>query len=353
MSSLSASKSCESNTNTLDSVGVSGGVSFNASAKGASAQGSPLELLFGAGGIYLCYMYFGVLQEAVTKFKAESGDKFEAIWMLNALEAGANVLLSLIGLFFQGGLTKGLPYHLFGYSGTFQILAKALFTLSLTNGLSFPVATLAKSGKMIPVMLGSLILGGKTYSLKQYISAIAIIAGTVLVSSGKKSHGADGPSNMMGVVFVLASLASDGFVAGMQERIKGVSKQNNVKEKAYDMMFSTNIVMMVVAFAVSFFLGEIPNGIAFMTANPSILSKIVQFALCSALGQSFIFYTISNFDPLVCTTVTTTRKVFSVLLSIFVNGHSISLQGWGGIALASVGILSELADKMSGKTKPH
>ena len=40
-------------------------------------------------------MYFGVLQEAVTKFKAESGDKFEAIWMLNALEAGANVLLSL------------------------------------------------------------------------------------------------------------------------------------------------------------------------------------------------------------------------------------------------------------------
>ena len=30
MSSLSASKSCESNTNTLDSVGVSGGVSFNA-----------------------------------------------------------------------------------------------------------------------------------------------------------------------------------------------------------------------------------------------------------------------------------------------------------------------------------
>ena len=49
MSSLSASKSCESNTNTLDSVGVSGGVSFNASAEGTSAQGSPLQLLFGAG----------------------------------------------------------------------------------------------------------------------------------------------------------------------------------------------------------------------------------------------------------------------------------------------------------------
>jgi UDP-galactose transporter B1 len=35
--------------------------------------------------------------------------------------------------------------------------------LALANGLSFPVATLAKSGKMAPVMIGSLILGGASY----------------------------------------------------------------------------------------------------------------------------------------------------------------------------------------------
>jgi UDP-galactose transporter B1 len=74
----------------------------------------------------------------------------------------------------------------------------------------------------------------------------------------------------------------------------------------------------------------------------------LKFALCSAVGQSFIFYTIANFDPLVCTTVTTTRKVFSVLLSIFLNGHAVSKEGWAGIGLASAGILSELADKSSG-----
>ena len=74
-------------------------------------------------------------------------------------------------------------------------------------------------------------------------------------------------------------------------------------------------------------------------------TKIVKFALCSAVGQSFIFYTISNFDSLVCTTVTTTRKVFSVLLSIFLNGHKLSSQGWVGIGIASLGILSELQGK--------
>jgi solute carrier family 35 (UDP-galactose transporter), member B1 len=79
----------------------------------------------------------------------------------------------------------------------------------------------------------------------------------------------------------------------------------------------------------------------------------VKFAICSAVGQSFIFYTIANFDPLVLSTVTTTRKVFSVLLSIFLKGHSLSMMGWSGIGLACAGILSELSNKSSGKgSKP-
>ncbi len=51
---------------------------------------------------------------------------------------------------------------------------------------------------------------------------------------------------------------------------------------------------------------------AFVTAHPEIFEKIVKFSLCSAFGQAFIFFTISNFGPLTCTTVTTTRKVCSV-----------------------------------------
>ena len=49
-------------------------------------------------------------------------------------------------------------------------------------------------------------------------------------------------------------------------------------------------------------------------ANPDIFNKIIWFSLCSAAGQSFIFFTIANFDSLTCTTVTTTRKVMSTFL---------------------------------------
>merc|ERR1711920_510001 len=54
-----------------------------------------------------------------------------------------------------------------------------------------------------------------------------------------------------------------------------------------------------------------------------------------------------GFDPLVCTTVTWARKVFSVLLSVFTKGHNLNGQGWAGIACAIGGILGELEEKYS------
>lgn len=70
----------------------------------------------------------------------------------------------------------------FAVTGASQVFSKAFTGLSLAKGLSFPVATLAKSGKMAPVMIGQLLIGGTTYSLREYLQVGAIIAGTALLS---------------------------------------------------------------------------------------------------------------------------------------------------------------------------
>ena len=240
------------------------------------------------------------------------------------------------------GRTRGLPQFEFALSGATQVSAKAFTSLALASGVSFPVVTLAKSGKMVPVMIGSLLLGGAKYTLREYLAVFAIIAGTCLVSMGKKKGPA---SSLLGLAFIGLSLTCDGITGGVQNRLKKKGAELGVKPKPYDMMFWTNFYMMLTAGLFALVLGEAIPGLQFCLAHPVIFNKILKFAVCSAVGQSFIFYTISNFDPLVCTTVTTTRKVFSVLLSIFLKGHPMSPQGWAGIGLASAGILSELQDK--------
>ena len=61
--------------------------------------------------------------------------------------------------------------------------------------------------------------------------------------------------------------------------------------------------MLWTAAAIALAGGEFQRGVTFCSANPIVLHKIGLFALCSAIGQSFIFYTIANFEPLVCSTV--------------------------------------------------
>lgn len=307
----------------------------------------PMKLLIGAGGIYAAFLYYGSLQEDVFRYAAEDGSTFKEAWLLQVLEALANVVIGFLGMMITGP-TKGIPLRMFGISGASQVTAKACTSLALANGLSFPVATLAKSGKMAPVMAGSLLLGGASYDLREYLQVAAIIGGTAIVSLGKKKGGSSS-SSLLGVVYIVASLALDGVTAGFQKRLKTETAKVGVKPKPYDFMFWTNLFMCLTAAVIAAALGEVRSGISFCVANPEIFNKIIKFAVCSAVGQSFIFYTIANFDPLVLSTVTTTRKIFSVLLSIFLKGHSLSAVGWSGIALACGGILSELQAKSGGK----
>mmetsp|Transcript_18781 Transcript_18781/g.20687 ORF Transcript_18781/g.20687 Transcript_18781/m.20687 type:complete len:352 (-) Transcript_18781:116-1171(-) len=314
-----------------------------------------VKLLIGAGGIYAAFLYYGSLQEDVFRFVSPvDGSSFKQAWFLQVLEALANVIIGFIGMQLTGP-TKNIPLQMFGISGAAQVSAKACTSLALANGLSFPVATLAKSGKMAPVMAGSLLLGGASYTVREYLQVLMIIGGTAVVSLGKKKGGAagGGDSSTMGVVYIVLSLVLDGVTAGFQKRLKTETAKVGVKPKPYDFMFWTNLFICVTAVVVTGVLDEVTSGGAFLLANPEITSKIGRFALCSAVGQSFIFYTIANFDPLVLSTVTTTRKIFSVLLSIFLKGHSLSLVGWSGIGMAVSGILSELQAKMMGGSTHH
>ena len=139
----------------------------------SSTKKQAVQLLFGAGGIYASFLYYGSLQEDVFRYTATDGTKFVYVWYLQTLESLANVIFGAIALIIIGGTrtdskgwwggTPNLPKKPFLSTGLTQVCSKGFTSLALANGLSFPVATLAKSGKMAPVMMGSLILGGATY----------------------------------------------------------------------------------------------------------------------------------------------------------------------------------------------
>jgi len=300
------------------------------------------QLLKGAAGIYFFFIQYGKLQEGIFKYRSPTGKKFDAVWFLQLIDAAANVLLAGIGRLLQGS-EEGLPQQLLFCSGLGQVMSKYCLSASLAAGLSFPIATLAKSAKMVPVMVGSLIVGGQRFSLRQISQAAAIVGGTSLVTLGEGS-GKAGSSSSLGMALVGAALAFDGVVGGVQRRLKVTCKEQKKRERPYDMMFWTNFYMALAALAFAALRGELRSGARFCRANPSVLGQMLKLGACGAMGQACIFYTISNFDSVTCTAITTTRKLISVLISLG-EGDKATLgpAGWLGLSIASLGIMGEVA----------
>ena len=319
-------------------------------------QGQGMKLLIGAGGIYCSFLTYGKLHEQIFKYTADDGSRFTYAFFLQVMESLVTVVVAAVGLW-RAGRQQGLPLHMFMRAGVSQVLAKACTSLALAHSLSFPVVTLAKSGKMVPVMAGSILLGGKSYSWKQYLSVAAIIAGTVIVTMDQKKGGGSGggSDSWLGLAFILASLTFDGVVGGMQSDIQNeATAKLGARVAPWDMMFWMNLFMagtaaLFCALPLNSSLQVVlPEGVValqYCERNPVVLQKILLFAACSATGQAFIFYTISNFDPLTTTTITTTRKVSSTVLSILTEGHSLSAVGWAGLTVASAGISMEIVEK--------
>lgn len=166
----------------------------------------------------------------------------------------------------------------------------------------------------------------------------------------KKSSG-DADSSTLGVIFILLALVMDGLTGGVQKKLLSDLKRVNLTPQPYDLMTYTNAFMMLFALIVSVVTVEFSQGLKYCQQNPAVFQLIWKFSLCSAIGQSFIFYTLARFDPLVCSTVTTTRKIFSVILSILLKGHNVSGLGLVGLSLAVGGILSEISRKYNGDKK--
>jgi UDP-galactose transporter B1 len=203
-------------------------------------------------------------------------------------------------------------------------------------------------------MLGQVLLGSSSYSIRDYGIAAAIVFGTALLTLGESKKKKDQhASTMTGIAFILLSLVMDGFTAGLQKRLKQKAVLMNKTPTPCDFLLYTNVSMVVTALTIALATGDWFQGYKFTTENPAILRMVCQVCVCSAIGQSFIFYIVAHFDPLVCSTVTTTRKIMSVVWSITTKGHALSDQGFMGLLVAVSALMLEVQGKVSRHQREH
>ncbi|KAF1740410.1 hypothetical protein MXB_3175 [Myxobolus squamalis] len=131
----------------------------------------------------------------------------------------------------------------------------------------------------------------------------------------------------------MISLLFDGLTGAIQERMRA-----SYKVTSTHLMFFLNFWASLILIGICIISGEFLSFYRFCVRSPTILKDILLFAISSAVGQCFIFKTITNLGPLMCSIITTTRKLFTILLSVLLFGNKLSTFQWIGVTMVFTGI---------------
>ncbi|KAF9485909.1 UAA transporter [Pholiota conissans] len=241
------------------------------------------------------------------------------------------------------------------------ITAAAPFGFAALSYISYPAMVLGKSCKLVPVMIMNVLLYRRKFAPHKYLVVFMVTAGiTIFMGMGddkkKSKHGSGNGNgqtpyaNLIGLTYLLINLALDGATNSTQDEIF-----TRHKVTGQQMMFWINIFCTLLTSALSVLplpyipvihpseggTSELMGAVNFVRTHPSIITPLAQFALTGALGQLFIFETLQHFGSLTLVTITLTRKLFTMLLSVVVYNHTLTKGQWLGAAVVFSGISVE------------
>jgi UDP-galactose transporter B1 len=296
-------------------------------------------------GIYACFLTWGVVQERVSTTpygSAEAPNKFKYFVFLNLIQSITAALVAFAYLKFSGKNTnfRSSPNSLlFKYVQVgFLSCIGSPFGYAALKHIDYPTMILGKSCKLVPVMLMNVILYRRKFALHKYICVAMITAGVsmfMLYHPVEAKKGA-ATNSLWGLFLLTMNLVVDGVINATQDQVfhsyKGLASGQH-------MMFYMNAIASLLSSAyliLNPYNDEFWRAIEFCSTHPAVIRDIALFGLCGAIGQCFIFYSLERYGSLRLVTVTVTRKLFTMLLSVVWFKHELNPGQWYGVALVFI-----------------
>ncbi|KAK3333704.1 UAA transporter family-domain-containing protein [Cercophora scortea] len=332
----------------------------------APKEAGILTLIICVAGIYASFISWAYLQEKLTTTSyGPAGERFKYSVFLLTIQS----LFAAAGgkLFMLSTTPAGQPSASMIPS---RAILPPLLLVAFTNALAAPFGyaalahidyityTLAKSCKLLPIMFLHITLFQKRYPLYKYLVVAAVTSGVAvftLHSGSKRKHtSTHSGQTAWGLLLLAINLLFDGLTNSTQDYIFSSFTYSGPQMMAANSLLSsvlTGTYLLLSPWLVHTPLGrwfgmdvasggggELAEALAFMRRNPAAWWDVLGFALFGSVGQVFIFKTLSAFSSVLLVTVTVTRKMFTMILSVVAFGHRLSEMQWLGVGLVFGGI---------------
>lgn len=315
-------------------------------------------------GLYTTFMTWAYLQERITSSDYSSSvdsnlQKWEFPVALNLCMAVATYLTASLAELFSNTEKDDAPIMAFWKPAMSACIASPIGYEALKY-ISYPLMILTKSSKPVPVMLVGSIFYGKRYSWYKYISVGLICGGISLFTLAKSSshaqhvdiaanENADGSVALLytcfGMLLVLINLSMDGYTNNEQDHVFSLYKASAMEMMKYTNFWQTIYqgIYLLVGLALSGTNSELDRASRMMHGSHQLKTDILMFCACASVGQVLIFGLMKEFGSLVWITVSVTRKLCTIILSVIIFKHSVNYKQWFGVVLVFMGLLLEIS----------
>ncbi|XP_027345577.1 UDP-galactose/UDP-glucose transporter 5-like [Abrus precatorius] len=289
---------------------------------------------FAVTGIMLTLVTYGVLQEKIMRVPyGVDKDYFKYSLFLvfcnrittSAVSAGA-LLAS------KKALDPVAPIYTYCLVSVSNILTTTCQYEALKY-VSFPVQTLAKCAKMIPVMVWGTLIMQKRYQGNDYLLAFLVTLGCsvfILYPAGTdiSPYGRGRENTVWGIFLMIGYLGCDGFTSTFQDKLF-----RGYEMEIHNQIFYTTLCSCILSLTGLILQGHLLPAVEFVYRHNDCFFDIALLSTVATASQFFISYTIRTFGALTFATIMTTRQLVSIMLSCVWFAHPLSWEQWIGAVI--------------------
>ncbi|KAG8237805.1 hypothetical protein J437_LFUL002413 [Ladona fulva] len=286
-----------------------------------SEYSSYAQFLLCCSAVFVFYLMYGYLQELI--FTLEGFKPYG--WYLTLVQFAYYSAFGWTERKLQHSSERKIPLK------TYLLLALlTLGTMGFSNSslgyLNYPTQVIFKCCKLIPVLIGGILIQGKRYGIIDFVAALCMCLGLSLFTLADSMVSPN--FNILGVMMISSALVCDAAIGNVQEKYMKIYKAPNTEVVLY-------------SYAIGFM---------YLFIHPwETYGYGLLFSITGYLGLQVVLTLVRTCGALAAVTVTTCRKAVTIIISFAFFQKPFTFQYlWSGL-LVILGIYLNVYSKNQDK----
>ncbi|CAH1772241.1 unnamed protein product [Owenia fusiformis] len=279
------------------------------------------QFLILVAGVFAFFLVYGYFQELI--FRLEGFRPYG--WYLTLIQFLCYTLFGFTEMQFKEDKARRIPLRTY-----FLIAFLTVATMGLSNSsvgyLNYPTQVIFKCCKLIPVLIGGILIQGKKYGYLDFTACFSMSIGLILFTLADSSVQ---PSfDPYGVLLISLALVADAVIGNVQEKAMRHYSSSNSEMVLYS--YSIGFVYIFAGLALS---GQLVEAFMFCLKSPvKTYGYALVFSFMGYMGVNIVLTLVKTFGALPAVTVTTCRKALTIILSFVFFTKPFTLQYvWSGL----------------------